>query len=53
MKLKRTSIQARLSISGAIATMRSAQGVEDKEEARREIKRSIQVNTKVSTNPQT
>jgi hypothetical protein len=33
--------------------MRTAQGVDDKEEARREIKRSIQVNTKVSMHPQT
>jgi L-lactate utilization protein LutB len=33
-------MKAGLSISAAIATMRSAQGVEDKEEARREIKLS-------------
>jgi hypothetical protein len=40
MTQKRTSMQARSSISGAIATMRAAQGVEDKEEAGREIKLS-------------
>jgi hypothetical protein len=38
MKRKRSSIQARFLISGAIAIMRVAQGVEDKQEARREIK---------------
>ena len=35
---KRTSMQARSSISRAIASARAVQGVEDKEEARREIK---------------
>ena len=38
MKRKRTSMQARLSIAEALATMRAAQGVEDKEEAGRETK---------------
>jgi hypothetical protein len=38
MSQKRTSMQARSSILGTIATMRAAQLVEDKQEARRETK---------------
>jgi hypothetical protein len=38
MTQKRTSMQAKSSILGTIATMRAAQGVEYKQEARREIK---------------
>jgi hypothetical protein len=57
MSQKRTSMQARSSILGTLATMRAAQGAEeDKQEAEAQSTKRrfpLQVNIKVSTHPHT